>query len=141
MIRALKCVVIFMALSVLLTPWALAGDLSPEYLYGRWVVHDQDCSSPDSEYFEFRKDGTFECTRMGETEIVGFWEFNEDLLRLHMLTSFAFFDDIHKTLGEFKGQFDYIQGKMLIFNTKQSSFETFGVMGKEIRRANAVRCQ
>jgi hypothetical protein len=134
-------VAILVVLGLFLTPMASAGDVTPEYLHGRWVVGESGCNSPDSEFFRFRKDGTFECTRMGETEIVGFWEFNEDILTLHMLTSFAFFEDIHKTMGEYKGQFDYIQYKMIIFNTTQGSFETFGVLGKEIRRASAVRCQ
>ena len=118
-----------------------AGDLSSEYLYGRWVIDEPNCSSPDSEYFEFRKNGTFESTRTGKTEIVGFWGFNEDILELHMVTSLASFDDLHQAMAEFEGQYHYFQGRMIIFNTEQGSFEAFGVIGDVIDRATAVRCQ
>ena len=97
MIRAFNCVAIFVVLGVFLAPWANAGDLSAEYLYGHWVIDDQNCSSPDSEYFEFRKNGTFESTRTGKAEIVGFWGFNEDILELHMVTSLAFFVGSNRT--------------------------------------------
>ena len=141
MIRVFNFVAIFVVISVFLAPLATAGDLSPEYLYGRWVIAEPNCSTPDSEYYEFRKNGTFESTRTGKTEIVGFWEFNKDILELHMLTSLAFFDDIHKSMAGFKDQFHYFPGKMIIFNTKQGSFEAFGVIGNEIERTTAVRCQ
>ena len=141
MIRAFNCVAIFVVLGVFLAPWANAGDLSAEYLYGHWVIDDQNCSSPDSEYFEFRKNGTFESTRTGKAEIVGFWGFNEDILELHMVTSLAFFDDIHKSMTGFEGRYHYFQGKMIIFNTEPSSFEAFGVIGDVIDRTTAVRCQ
>ena len=140
MIRAFNCAAILVVLSIFWVPWAIAGDLSADYLYGRWVIDEQNCSSPDSEYFEFRKNGTFESTRRGETEIVGFWELNEDILKLHMVTSPAFFDDIHRALVGFKGQYNYFQVRMVIFNTDQNSFEAFGVLGDEIKRATAERC-
>ena len=141
MIRVFNCVVILVVFGVFLAPWANAGDLSPEYLYGLWVIDDQNCSSPDSEYFEFRKNGTFESTRTGKTEIVGFWEFNNDILELQMLTSLAFFDDLHKAMVGFEGRYNYFQGRMIIFNTEPGSFEAFGVIGDVIERTNAVRCQ
>jgi hypothetical protein len=141
MIRVFNCVAIFVVLGVFLAPWANAGDLSAEYLYGRWVIDEPNCSSQDSEYYEFSKNGTFESTRTGKAEIVGFWEFNEDILELHMVTSLASFDDLHQAMAEFEGQYHYFQGRMIIFNTEQGSFEAFGVIGDVIDRATAVRCQ
>jgi len=141
MIRAFNCAAILVVLSIFWVPWAIAGDLSADYLYGRWVIDQQNCSSPDSEYIEFRKNGTFESTRTGNAEIVGFWELNEDILKLHMVTSPAFFDDIHRALVGFKGQYNYFQVRMVIFNTDQNSFEAFGMLGDEIKRATAERCQ
>ena len=141
MIRAFNCAAILVVLSIFWVPWAIAGDLSADYLYGRWVIDQQNCSSPDSEYIEFRKNGTFESTRTGNAEIVGFWELNEDILKLHMVTSPAFFDDIHRALVGFKGQYNYFLVRMVIFNTDQNSFEAFGVLGDEIKRATAERCQ
>jgi hypothetical protein len=72
MIRTFNYATIFVVLSVFLVPWANAADLSADYLYGRWVIDDQNCSSPDAEYMEFNKNGTFEGTRTGKAEIVGF---------------------------------------------------------------------
>jgi len=142
MIRALKYATSFAVLSLFLAPWVHAGeDLSADYLHGRWVIDEQNCSSPDSEYFEFRKNSTFESTRAGKAEIVGFWELNEDILELHMVTSPAFFDDIHRALVGFKGMFNYYKVRMVIFNTKKQSFEAIGVLGDEMKRATAVRCQ
>ena len=141
MIRAFNYATIFVVLSVFLVPWANAGDLSADYLYGRWVINDQNCSSPDSEYMEFNKNGTFEGTRTGKAEIVGFWGLKEGILNLHMVTSPAFFDDIHKDLAGFEGIYNYFQARMVIFNTQNKSFEAFGVIGNEIKRATAVRCR
>ncbi|MBW1788679.1 MAG: hypothetical protein JRK53_18995 [Deltaproteobacteria bacterium] len=141
MFRGFKILAFLVVLGVFLVPWAHAENLSAEYLYGRWVVDDQNCSSSSAEIYEFRKNGTFECTRSGRTEIVGFWGLKEGILELHMVTSAGFYDDIHKALASFEGIYSYFQAKMIIFNTKKQSFEAFGVLGDEIKRATAVRCQ
>ena len=140
MIRVCRYATILVVLSVLLVPLANAADLSAEYLHGRWVIDDQNCSSSDSEYMEFNKNGTFEGTRTGQAEIVGFWGLKEGILDLHMVTSPGFFDDLHKELAGFGGLYGYFQGRMVIFNTQNKSFEAFGVIGDEIKRASAVRC-
>jgi len=140
MIRAFSYATILVVLSVLLVPLANAADLSAEYLHGRWVIDEQDCSSPNSEYMEFNKNGTFEGTRTDKAEIVGFWGLKEGILDLHMVTSPAFYDDLQKELAGFEGIYSYFQGRMVIFNTQIKSFEAFGVIGDEIKRASAVRC-
>ena len=141
MIRAFSYATILVVLSVLLVPLANAADLSADYLYGRWVIDEQNCSSTDSEYIEFSKNGTFEGTRTGKAEIVGFWGLKEGILDLHMVTSPAYFDDLHKDLAGFEGIYSYFLGRMVIFNTQNKSFEAFGVIGDEIKRASAVRCE
>ena len=141
MIRAFNyATIILIVLSVFLVPGANGADLSADYLYGRWVIDEQNCSSPDSEYIEFNKNGIFEETRTGQAEIVGFWGLKEGILNLHMVTSPAFFNDIHKDLAGFEDIYSYLQGRMVIFNTQDKSFETFGVIGDEIKRASAVKC-
>ncbi|MGB5748408.1 MAG: hypothetical protein WBM69_15610 [Desulfobacterales bacterium] len=140
MIRGFNYATILVVLSVFLVPGATAADLSAEYLYGRWVIDKQNCSSPDSEYIEFNKNGTFEGMRTGKAEIVGFWGLKEGIIDLHMVTSPGFFDDLHKDLAEFGGIYSYLQGRMVIFNTQNKSFKAFGVIGDEIKRASAVRC-
>ena len=141
MIRALNCVTLLMAVSIFLAPWANAEDLSQEYLHGRWVIDEQNCGSEKAEFIEFRKDGTFECIRTGRTEIVGFWDLNRDIVDLHMVTSPAFFHDIHRVLKGHEGEYNYFQIKLLISNTSQKGFEAFGVLGDEYKRMTAVRCQ
>ena len=141
MIRVFNYATILMVLSIFWVPWANAADLTADYLYGRWVIDDQDCSSPDSEYMEFNQNGAFEGMRTGNAEIVGFWGLKEGILDLHMVTSPAFFDDLHKELAGFGGIYSYFQGRMVIFNTQNNSFEAFGVIGDEIKRTVAVRCE
>ena len=40
MIRAFSFVAIFVVLGAFTAPWAIAEDLSPEYLIGRWVIDE-----------------------------------------------------------------------------------------------------
>ena len=141
MMRVIKYATILVVLSVFIVPWANAADLSADYLYGRWVIEEQNCSSPDSEFMEFNKNGTFAGTRTGQAEIVGFWGLKEGILNLHMVTSPGFFDDLHQDLAGFEGIYSYFQGRMVIFNTQNKSFEAFGVIGDQIKRASAVRCR
>jgi hypothetical protein len=140
MMRAFKYATILLVFSVFWVSGANAAELSADYLYGRWAIDKQNCSSPDSEYIKFNKNGTFEGTRTGNAEIVGFWGLKEGIIDLHMVTSPGFFGDIHKDLAGFKGIYNYLQGRMVIFNTQNKSFEAFGVIGDEIKRASAVRC-
>ncbi len=141
MIRTLNYVTLMVVLIVFSAPWANAEDLSQEYLYGRWVLHEEDCGSQKAEILEFRQDMTFAYIRTGRTEAAGFWEINKGIMDLHMVTSPAFFSDIHRALEDQKGEFDYFLIKLLIFNNNQKSFESFGVLGDEYKRMIAKRCQ
>jgi hypothetical protein len=127
-------------LSVFWAPWANAGDLSADYLRGRWVIDEQNCSSSKSEYLEFRKNGTFESTRTGKAEIVGFWELAEGTVTLHMVTSPAFFVDLDKGLREHEGAYHYFLASLVIFNTQDTGFEAVGMIGSQVKRVKAARC-
>ena len=140
MMRAFNYATILMVLCVFLVSGAHATDLSVDYLSGRWVIDAEDCSSPTSEFVEFNKNGTFVGNRNGTTEIVGFWVLKEDNVELHMVSSPASFHDLNKALAHFDGIYSYFKGRMLIFNLQEKSFEAYGVIGKEIKRASAVRC-
>jgi hypothetical protein len=140
MMRVFNYATILMVLCVFLVSGANAADLSVDYLSGRWVINAEDCSSPTSEIIEFNKNGTFEGARNGKAEIVGFWGLNEDNIELHMVTSPASFIDLNKDLANFVGIYSYFKGRMLIFNLQEKSFEAYGVVGKEIKRASAVKC-
>ena len=141
MIRALKNATLVAVLSLFFAPWAYAADLNAEYLTGRWAIDAKDCNAADVETLEFRKNGTFESIRAGKAEVVGFWEINTDILELHMVTSPSYFDDIEPTLGAFKDLYQYFQARMAVYNIQKDSFEAVGVLGNQIKRARAVKCQ
>ena len=141
MIRVLKNATLVAVLCLFFAPWAHTADLNAKYLTGRWAIDAQDCSAADVEIIEFRKNGTFENSRAGKAEIVGFWEINTDLLVLHMVTSPANFDDIEPTLEAFEGQYHYFKTRMAIYNIEKNSFEAIGVLGNQIKQARAVKCQ
>ena len=140
MIRAFNYAIILVVLSVFSVPWVSAADLSAEYLNSRWVLGDQNCSSPNSEYMEFNQDGTFKGTRLGKPEAVGFWNMEDGILKLHILTSPVFFQDLNKDLAKFEGFYSSLRGNMVIFNVQDKNFEAFGTIGDEIRKTTAVRC-
>jgi hypothetical protein len=141
MIRAFNCAAILVVLSIFLVSWANASDLSAEYLQGKWVIDEQNCSSSDSEYMQFNQNGTFTGTRSGDAELVGFWKLDKGIIKLHMVTSLAFFNDINKDLTEFENIYNYFTGNLIIFNIQDNNFEMFGSIGNEIERTSAVRCK
>jgi hypothetical protein len=140
MMRAFNYATILMVLCVFLVSGANAADLSVDYLSGRWVIDAEDCSSQSSEIIEFNKNGTFAGSRTGKAEIIGFWVLKDDSVELHMVTSPASFQDLNEDLAHFDGIYSYFEGRMLIFNIQEKSYEAYGVVGKEIKRASAVRC-
>ena len=82
MMRVFNCVAILMALSVVLVPWADAGDLSPEYLYGRWVIDEQNCPSA-LEISAHSEDGEIMGVRHRELPIEGVQFHPESILTTH----------------------------------------------------------
>jgi hypothetical protein len=119
---------------------AIASDLTPEYLQGRWVIDFENCESPDAEYVLFRADGAFESIRTGKVEILGFWKIVGSDLDLHMVTSPAFFGDIHPGMKDFEGVWGYYSVRMVPYNISDNAFEAIGVLEDQVRRTTAVRC-
>ena len=137
-----KVIGLSIALLIVLTATGLhAEGLSPEYLYGRWVVNLQNCSSADAEYIVFGKNRTFESSRSGKTEIIGFWEINDEVLDLHMVTSPASFADISGDLIGYDGLYYYFKARLVVHNIQKDRFEAIGVLGEEVDRGYAVRCK
>jgi hypothetical protein len=58
-----------------------------------------------------------------------------------MVTSPASFADIHGDLVGYDGLYYYFQARMVILSVQQNRFEAIGVLGKQIDRGYAVRCQ
>lgn len=144
MVRTLTCATIVVLLIVSVVPRAHGEELSAKYLQGRWVIDAKDCSSSESEYVVFRENRTFEDTRDGKTEIVGFWKISrdpKDSLDLHMVTSPGFFQDVAPEMQQYEGDFGYAQARIIAFNIRRNSFEAIGVLGSQVKRAVAVRCK
>ena len=99
----------FVALLILAMFWicfssgAHAADMATEYLQGNWVIGttEQKCGDPESEYFTFRNNGSFEAGRSGRAEAVGFWQVDGETVYLVYISSGGFFQNIHTDLKEF----------------------------------------
>lgn len=144
MIRKLTCATIVVLLMVFAVPLAHGAELSPKFLHGRWVIDEKNCGSAESEYLVIRENGTFENTRNGKTEIVGFWQISGNLkgaVSLHMVTSPAFFHDIMPALKQYQDNFAYFQTTIFTFNLGKDSFEALGILGAQLKRMAAVRCK
>jgi len=141
MMKSLRFFTCLLVLSVLFVPIVSAAELNADYFHGDWVINDQSCSSNTAEHIVFHENGTFMGSRDGIAEIVGFWSLKDDFIELHMVTSPASFQDLHKEMAKFEGVYSYFQGRLLVFNQQKKSFEAYGVLGNESKRAAAVRCR
>ena len=120
--RGLKYSPLWIALLVLFASMANAMELNEEFFHGSWVVNETSCGSTSAEFIVFDKNGTFKGSRDGKAEIVGFWNLKDDYIDLHMVTSPAFFKDIHKDMVKFEDSYGYFPGRLLIFNQQNKSF-------------------
>ena len=122
---------------------ANAADMAPEYLHGNWVIGttEQKCGNADAEYFVFKKTGTFEAGRSNKTEAVGFWQIDGDIVYLVFIASGGFFQDIHAELKEHENTFDTYDVKLIPFNVEDNRFEAVGVLGDQVNKGIAIRCQ
>ena len=120
-----------------------AAELTPQYLQGEWVVGptEQKCDSTEFEHLRFRKNGSFEGGRTGKVEAAGIWSIDEDIVSLHIVSSPAFFGDIHEELKAFKDQHHYFNVKIVPFNIEEGKFEAVGVIGEMIKKGVFVRCK
>jgi hypothetical protein len=119
-----------------------ATDLTAEYLGGLWIIGGKgQCDNPDREYILLRENGTFENGRSGKAEAVGFWSLSEDFLHLHLVSSPAFFEDLHNALHEYDGEFHYFHIKVAAINFDGKSFEAIAIIGDQVKKSTAVRCE
>ena len=139
----------FLGFSFLVMVWicfssgAIAADMTPEYLHGNWAVGttEQKCGDADAEYFVFNQNGTFEAGRSNKAEAVGFWQIDGDSVYLVFIASGGFFQDIHAELKEHENTFDTYDVKLIPFNVEDNRFEAVGVLGDQVNKGIAIRCQ
>jgi hypothetical protein len=120
-----------------------AAELTPQYLQGEWAVGttEQNCDSTESEHLTFRENGSFEGGRAGKVEASGIWTIEEGMLELHIVSSPAFFGDIHEELKAFEDQYHYFNIKIVPFNIEEGKFEAVGVIGEVVKKGVFVRCK
>ncbi len=126
--RKLAYITVLLMLSICFAFGVNAAELTPQYLQGEWVVGptEQKCDSTESERLTFRINRSFEGGRAGKVEASGIWNIDEDMLELHLVSSPAFFGDIHEELKAFEDQYDYYYIKVVPFNIEDGRFEAVG---------------
>ena len=134
---------VLMTFMVGLSSAANAMDMNADYLVGNWAIGTtgQKCTDVESENFVFRKNGTFEVSRANKAEAVGFWRIAGDMVRLDFISSGGFFQDIHAQLKALENRFSYFQVKLVPFNVEENRFEAVGILGDQINKGVAVRCE
>ncbi len=141
--HTLVYITVLLMLSICFACGVNAAELTPQYLQGKWVVGptEQKCDSTEPERLTFRKNGSFEGGRAGRVEASGIWTIEEGMLELHIVSSPAFFGDIHEELKAFEDQYDYYYIKIVPFNIEEGKFEAVGVIGEMVRKGVFVRCK
>lgn len=122
---------------------ANAADMDTDYLVGMWAIGttEQKCADAESERFVFRKNGTFEASRSNKSEAVGFWQIDDDMVRLDFISSGGFFQDINTQLKALENRFSYFKVKLVAFNVEENRFEAVGILGDQVNKGVAVRCK
>ena len=139
MLRKILAIAWFQVAIIASASVANAVELTPAYLDGVWTLESKEnCGQKEFEHITFRANGTIEGSRFGVVDSVGFWRQSGELLRAHLVTSPAHFDE---TLKGFQGYFDYFPVMMLAFDLTQDSFEAVGTIGDQMRKVALFRCE
>jgi len=119
-----------------------AAELTPDFIQGNWAINtDGKCGLADAEYLSIRKNGTFDNSRGKVAEGVGFWRLEGDLVVFEVLTSPAFFHDLHQELKPFEDMYGHYTIRAVLFNNKADQFEAVAALGEQIKKFSAVRCK
>jgi hypothetical protein len=118
-----------------------AAALDAGYLTGRWEINTQGtCGDKDAEHLIVRGNGTFEYGRRGKAEAVGFWRIEDDVMRFEMLTSPAYFQDIHPELKPLTG-YEIQRIQAMPIGMQQDQFSAVASIGDRMKQLTLQRCQ
>jgi hypothetical protein len=124
-----------------LLPGVAVAALDPGYLAGNWEINAQgSCGGNNAEHLVLHGDGSFEYSRRGKADAVGFWRIEDDVLVFDMMTSPASFQDIHAELQEFLPYQTYSMRSMPI-DMQQDQFSAVASIGDQMQRFSLRRCQ
>lgn len=118
-----------------------AAALDAGYLTGKWEINAQgDCGADNAEHLVMQADGSFEYSRRGKADAVGFWRIEGDVLVFDMMIAPASFQDIHAELREFVEYQTYSMRAMPI-DMQQNEFGAVASIGDRMQRFSLQRCQ
>ena len=140
--RIILYVILLQSAAICYAKDAKSVELSLDYLKGSWALDSKkQCNAADKEYFIFRANGTFENGRSGKAEAAGFWQIDNYIVQLHMVTSPGFFSDTHEQMKGYQGRFIYVPARLVTTDVQVDSFDGVGVMGEQIKKATFFRCK
>ena len=123
-----------------LLPGVAAAALDKDYLTGNWAINSQgECDGTNTEHLIIHVDGSFEYSRRGKADAVGFWRIENDVVVLDMMTSPASFQDIHAELQEFV-EYQVYSMRAMPINMQPDQFSAVASIGDRMQRFSLQRC-
>lgn len=133
---------IVLTILVVLVPLSFAADINSSNLTGKWAIGtiEQKCSDTNSEFFTFEPDGTFKARRNSTVEATGFYQVDQGFVSLNFISSIGFFKDIRAELKMYEGSYSQFRVTLLPFNVSDDRFEAFGLLGDQVNKGIAIKC-
>jgi hypothetical protein len=127
---------------LMLAPSSFAADINASNLTGKWAIGtiEQQCSDTNSEFFTFEPDGTFKARRNNRVEATGFYQVDQGFVYLNFISSIGFFNDIRAELKMYEGTYSQFRVTLLPFNVSDDRFEAFGLLGDQVNKGIAIKC-
>jgi hypothetical protein len=120
---------------------AAAAALDPAYLAGVWAINSKEsCEDRNAEYLILNGDSSFEYSRRGKADAAGFWRIDDDVMVLDMMTSPAFFQDIHAEL-QASNEYQVYSMRAMPIDMEQGHFSVVVSIGDKMQRFSLERCQ
>ena len=128
------------AMTGLLSSTAVAA-LDKGYITGKWAINSQgQCDAGNAEHLIVHGDGSFEYSRRGKADAVGFWRIENDVVVLDMMTSPASFQDIHAELQEF-AEYQIYSMRAMPVDRQPDQFRAVASLGDQMQQFSLKRCQ
>jgi hypothetical protein len=133
---------IVLTILLVLVPLSFAADINSSNLTGKWAIAttEQKCSDTNSEFFTFEPDGTFKARRNNTVEATGFYQVDQGFVYLNFISSIGFFKDLRAELKMYEGSYSQFRVTLLPFNVSDDRFEAFGLLGDQVDKGIAIKC-
>ena len=133
---------IVLTILLILVPFSFAADINSSNLTGKWAIGttEQQCSDTNSEFFTFEPDGTFKARRNNTVEATGFYQVDQGFVSLNFISSIGFFKDLRAELKMYEGSYSQFRVTLLPFNVSDDRFEAFGLLGDQVNKGIAIKC-